>query len=93
MPKVKSMRTFIYRTESDVHRNFQRLLSGECPVHDIETTEGSRRGNRINLDDKYELAYWSKTLGVSEEQLRAVVARVGDSVEAVALEIERKKAA
>ena len=62
-------------------------------MHDSKTTQGSHRVNRINLDDKYELAYWSKTLGVSEEQLRAVVARVGDSVEAVALEIERKKAA
>jgi hypothetical protein len=40
-----------------------------------------------------ELAYWSKLLGISEDELRAVVRRVGNSVDAVALEIDKKKAA
>ena len=62
-------------------------------MDDDKTRERYQRGNRINVDDKYELAYWSKTLGISPEGLRALVARVGDSVETVALEIAKKKAA
>ena len=49
--------------------------------------------DRINVDAQDELAYWSRLLGISEDELRAVVRRVGNSVDAVALEIDTKKAA
>lgn len=49
--------------------------------------------DRINVEAQDELAYWSKLLGISEDELRAVVRRVGNSVDAVALEIDKKKAA
>ena len=58
-----------------------------------KTPDRPRTRNRINVDDKYELAYWSKLLGISQEELRSIVARVGDAVETVALEIENRKAA
>ena len=58
-----------------------------------KTPERPRTRNRINVDDKYELEYWSKTLGISQEELRSIVARVGNAVETVALEIEKRKAA
>jgi hypothetical protein len=60
-------------------------------VADYKTQKGSE--DRINVDAKDELEYWSKLLGVSEDELCAVVRRVGNSVEAVALEIDQKKAA
>ena len=39
--------------------------------------------DRINVNQPHELRDWSKNLGVSEEELRAAVAKVGDSAERV----------
>jgi hypothetical protein len=39
--------------------------------------------DRINVNQPHEIAYWTKTLGVSEEELRKAVATAGDRVEAV----------
>lgn len=41
------------------------------------------RTDRIDLTEDGEVAYWTETLGVSEEELRRTVAEVGDAVEAV----------
>jgi hypothetical protein len=60
-------------------------------VADDKTQNESQ--DRINVEAQDELAYWSKLLGISEDELRAVVRRVGNSVDAVALEIDKKKAA
>lgn len=38
---------------------------------------------RINVNEEWGLRYWTKELGVSPEQLRASVAKVGTSAEAV----------
>lgn len=38
---------------------------------------------RINVNEDHELRYWTETLGVSEDKLRAAVKAVGVSVEAV----------
>jgi Protein of unknown function (DUF3606) len=67
------------------------LLQEANAVADDTMGKGSQ--DRINIDAKDELEYWSKLLGVSEDELRAVVWRVGNSVEAVALEVDKKKAA
>ena len=56
-----------------------------------DKTENPWERNRINLNDKYELAYWSRTFGVTEDELRAAVERVGNSVEDVALELESRR--
>jgi hypothetical protein len=44
---------------------------------------------RINLSDEHEVQYWMKTLGVTKEELTAVVYKVGNSVEAVRRELRK----
>ena len=39
--------------------------------------------SRINTEQDYEVRYWTKELGVSEEQLRQAVQRVGSSADKV----------
>ena len=39
--------------------------------------------SRINVNERWELQYWTKHFGVSEEQLRNAVKTAGTSVEAV----------
>lgn len=39
--------------------------------------------SRININEPYEVGYWTQTLGVSESKLRRAVNAVGTSVEAV----------
>jgi hypothetical protein len=43
---------------------------------DLKQT-GRPDDGRINVDQDHELTYWSKTLGVSRDRLREVVAKVG----------------
>jgi hypothetical protein len=38
---------------------------------------GQRDRDRINVKEEYEVRYWSEKFGVSAEQLKATVARVG----------------
>ncbi|WKK15945.1 DUF3606 domain-containing protein [Achromobacter insolitus] len=44
---------------------------------------GPQDRSRINVKEDHELRYWSKELGVSEDQLRESVKAAGVSVEAV----------
>ncbi len=39
--------------------------------------------SRINVNEAYELAYWSKALKVSKEKLKEVVSKAGTSARAV----------
>jgi hypothetical protein len=59
-------------------------------MSDDKTKRGSQDRTRINLDEKYEVAYWTQKLGVSEEELRAAVGRVGNSSARVEEELRRK---
>ena len=43
--------------------------------------------SRINLSERWELSYWTKELGVSEEVLRRAVEKAGSSVSAVRKEL------
>jgi len=45
---------------------------------------GKSDRDRINVNEDYELRYWTEKFGVSEERLRAAVSRVGTGAEAVA---------
>ena len=49
---------------------------------DTETRSGQDR-ERINVNQDYELRYWTKELGVSAERLKQAVDAVGDRVEKV----------
>lgn len=44
---------------------------------------GNPDRNRINVNEEYELRDWSKSLGVTPEELKRAVARVGDRADAV----------
>jgi hypothetical protein len=39
--------------------------------------------SRINVNEDYELTYWSEKFGVSKEKLKEAVAKVGVSAKAV----------
>lgn len=45
--------------------------------------------NRIDLEDREAIKYWTQKWGVTEEQLRRAVQRVGDNPAMVALQLGR----
>jgi hypothetical protein len=52
-----------------------------------EQVKPPRDLSRVSLDDDEEMRYWTAALGVSPEQLRALVRRHGDSVDAIKIAI------
>jgi len=44
---------------------------------------GPQDRSRINVNEPWELQYWTRHFGISEEQLRTAVNTAGTSVEAV----------
>jgi hypothetical protein len=44
---------------------------------------GPRDRSRINTDQDHEVRYWTRELGVTEDELRQVVQRVGSSADSV----------
>lgn len=46
-------------------------------MSDDLTNRGNADRIRINVHEKHELAYWTKALGVTPDELRATVKRVG----------------
>jgi|tagenome__1003787_1003787.scaffolds.fasta_scaffold16382846_1 hypothetical protein len=57
---------------------------------DDKQNRGEPDRSRINVQEDYEVRYWSQKFGVSREQLRAAVQKVGTSAEAVRQELGRK---
>lgn len=41
------------------------------------TNRGPRDRARVNIHEAYEVAYWTRHFGVTEQQLRNAVSRVG----------------
>ncbi|MBH1366975.1 DUF3606 domain-containing protein [Stenotrophomonas maltophilia] len=52
-------------------------------MSDDKNNAGSPDRDRINVNEDYELRYWTTTLGVSADELRAAVAAVGPTAVAV----------
>jgi hypothetical protein len=50
---------------------------------DDKSKTGSPDRDFINVNEDYELSYWTKKLGVSAEDLKAAVKAVGTSADAV----------
>jgi hypothetical protein len=48
---------------------------------------GARHRSRINTHEDYEVRYWSKKFGVSPDELKAAMKKVGNSAEAVKKEL------
>ena len=55
---------------------------------DDKTVRGARDRARINVNQDYELRYWTEKFGVSAERLRAAGDKVGVSAEAVERELK-----
>ncbi|MBB3760787.1 MULTISPECIES: DUF3606 domain-containing protein [Xanthomonas] len=50
---------------------------------DDKKNTGSPDRDRINVNEDYELQYWTKAFGVSADELRAAVKAVGPTAAAV----------
>jgi hypothetical protein len=56
-------------------------------MSDDRSKKGVQDRTRINTSEDYELRYWSEKFGVSHDQLKAAVKKVGNSVAAVEKEL------
>jgi len=52
-------------------------------MSDDKSNRGSPDNRRIDVNDPNEIRHWTKSLGVTEEQLKEAVARVGTSAQKV----------
>ena len=59
---------------------------------DDRTKRGPQDRSRVNPNEDYELRYWSEKWGVSPEQVKAAVAKVGNSADAVARQLGKQQA-
>jgi hypothetical protein len=57
-------------------------------MSDDTSKKGLQDRTRINTSEDYELRYWSEKFGVSRDQLKAAVDKVGNSVSAVEKELK-----
>lgn len=55
----------------------------ELPVSDDLNNNGPADRSRINVNESWELRWWTQSLGISEAELRAAVQAVGTSASAV----------
>ncbi len=63
----------------------------EITMPDDPKIKGPQDRKRINIQERYEVNYWSKKLGVSPDSLRDAVKAVGTSVDKVREYIEKRK--
>lgn len=69
-------------------RNLTQLLTvgrlwKETIMSDDKNNRGPQDRSRISLSEDYEVRYWTDALGVTQDRLREIVGRVGNSAEAV----------
>jgi len=57
-------------------------------MSDDLSNKGMQDRTRINTSEDYELRYWSEKFGVSQDRLKAVVKKVGNSAAAVEKELK-----
>lgn len=55
---------------------------------DDKTKTGPQDAQRINVHEDYELRDWASRFGVTKEQLKAAVAKVGPMADAVERELK-----
>ena len=53
-------------------------------MSDDKMNRGEPDRSRINLDEDYEVSYWSERFGITKEQLKKAVEKVGSSPEDIA---------
>jgi hypothetical protein len=59
-------------------------------MSDDETKTALQDAKRVNVNEEYEVAYWSKRLATTPERLRAAVKKVGVMVDDVEKELKGK---
>lgn len=64
-------------------------LPKEAPMSDDKSQTGSPDRDRINLEEDYEVRYWTEALGVTAEELRKAVAAVGSTATAVRRHLDK----
>ena len=52
-------------------------------MSDDKNSKGPQDSSRVNVNEDYELRYWSNKFKVSGDELRAIVAKVGVAASAV----------
>jgi hypothetical protein len=57
---------------------------------DDKSKQGPQDRSRINVNERYELDYWSKKFGVSEDDLKRAVDKVGAMADDVEKELKRR---
>jgi hypothetical protein len=67
-----------------------RPANQENTMADDKTKAGAADRARINVNEDYELRDWSKKFGVTPEQLKAAVAKVGVMADDVEQELKKK---
>jgi uncharacterized protein DUF3606 len=66
------------------------LPSKNRDMPDDKTKTSPQDASRINVHEKYEVEYWSKKFGVTPDQLKSAVAKVGVSASVVEKELGRR---
>jgi Protein of unknown function (DUF3606) len=56
----------------------------EGPVADDKSNRGEQDRIRVNVHEQYEVEYWTRKWGITAQQLRDAVAKVGVMVKDVA---------
>jgi hypothetical protein len=59
-------------------------------MSDDKTKVGGQDRARINIHEDYELSDWTRSFGVSRDELRAAVAAVGDRADDVREYLKKK---
>jgi hypothetical protein len=84
MNRFSSVLNVKHRTEyghAQWHPAF--ISTKEATMSDNLHNRGPQDRSRINLNEKWEVQYWTKELGVTEEELEQAVKTAGSSVNAV----------
>jgi hypothetical protein len=81
-----------WRQRTTVPNGLQKEVSsgvwfGGTTMSDNTSLKGVQDRTRINLSEDYEVCYWCEKFGVTADELRAAVKRVGNSAKAVENEI------
>ena len=52
-----------------------------------ENESGPQDRTSINMNDGFEVRYWSKELGISQQQLKAIVGKAGTMLKDIRVEL------
>ncbi len=91
--------TRIFRSLGKHPRALRRVRNRRPFPHVLVLSRGGSHGrrsfkkrpqdrSRVNTSEDYEVRYWSQKFGVSPEQLKAAVRKVGNSAKAVEKELK-----